>query len=267
MKLTNKFIIVVPVYNAKDLIKTCLSSILNQNFDDLGVIIRDDMSTDGTDVEIRTFLGLSDDNSFTEYNGKNVLFIRNEEKFYPVGNTYDSVMNYVDNDDAIIGVVDGDDSLISPEAVNKIFEIYQEEGKWLVWSQHMNSNGSRGQSNSLPPDDVIYSTRQYWSVSHFRTSRLFLYKYLDKNDILDPFVENSYFTYAGDAAFLFPFMEMCGNDKSYFLDEVLYLYNNELPTNEHNKDVNNAIKYGSYIRHSGTRYNKLTEDNLIHQQR
>jgi hypothetical protein len=42
---------------------------------------------------------------------------------------------------------------------------------------------------------------------------------------------------------LYPFIEMCGNEKSYFLDENLYLYNNELPTNEHNKSADNAIKY------------------------
>jgi glycosyltransferase involved in cell wall biosynthesis len=45
MKLDNKFIIIVPVYNAKDLIVECLSSIISQDFDDL-VIIRDDISTD-----------------------------------------------------------------------------------------------------------------------------------------------------------------------------------------------------------------------------
>jgi hypothetical protein len=35
MKLDNKFIIIVPVYNAKDLIVECLSSIISQDFDDL----------------------------------------------------------------------------------------------------------------------------------------------------------------------------------------------------------------------------------------
>jgi glycosyltransferase involved in cell wall biosynthesis len=55
MKLDNKFIIIVPVYNAKDLIVECLSSIISQDFDDLGVIIRDDISTDGTNTIINDF--------------------------------------------------------------------------------------------------------------------------------------------------------------------------------------------------------------------
>jgi hypothetical protein len=50
---------------------------------------------------------------------------------------------------------------------------------------------------------------------------------------------------------------MCGNEKSYFLNEVLYVYNNELPTNEHNKSIDNAMIYGNYIKNNGNRYSKL----------
>jgi hypothetical protein len=42
--------------------------------------------------------------------------------------------------------------------------------------QHRNTNGNIGQSRSLPSDDVIYNNRNYWSVTHFRTSKAFLYK-------------------------------------------------------------------------------------------
>jgi glycosyltransferase involved in cell wall biosynthesis len=44
MKLNNKFVIVIPLYNAKDLIEECLASILTQDYGDLGVIIRDDIN-------------------------------------------------------------------------------------------------------------------------------------------------------------------------------------------------------------------------------
>lgn len=258
MKLTNKFIIIVPVFNAGSLIEECLMSILTQNFDDLGVIIRDDMSTDDTTEIIKNLLGCSDDNiNKTKYENKDVLFIKNTTKLYPVGNTYESVINFVDNKEAIIGVVDGDDKLTTANAVKKIFEIYNEKNKWLVWSQHYKAIGGVGESKPLPSDNEIYSHRQYWSVTHFRTSKAFLFHELNPNDLKDPFVPNSYFTYAGDAAFLFPFCEMCGNEKAYFLNESLYFYNNNLPTNEHNKGLENAIKYGQYIRNNGTKYLKL----------
>jgi glycosyltransferase involved in cell wall biosynthesis len=257
MKLKNKFIIIVPVYNAKNLISDCLESIFNQDFEDLGVIIRDDVSTDGTDEIIKNLLSIELNESQTRYNGKDVIFIRNKSKLYPVGNTYESVIDYVEDENSIIGVVDGDDRLYVSDAVSKINKIYETQDKWFVWSQHINSDGSAGQSKKLPPDDFISSSRNYWSTSHFRTSKTFLFKKLNKTDILDPFVPNSYYTFSGDAAFLFPFCEMCLNEKSYFLDEILYYYNNNLPTNEHNKNIQNAIKYGNYIRSYGKKYKKL----------
>jgi|688.fasta_scaffold205008_3 glycosyltransferase involved in cell wall biosynthesis len=259
MRLNNKFIIIVPLFNVKNQIIECLDSIFNQQFEDLGVIIRDDMSSDGSDEVIKNYLNINENLSKTKYNEKDVIFIRNTEKLYPVGNTYESVLDFVDNDKSIIGVVDGDDKLLKTDAVSKIYQIYQSTNVWMVWSQHQNSNGTIGISKPLPSNQEIYSNRNYWSVTHFRTSLAFLYKKLDKNDIMDPFIPNSYFTYSGDAAFLFPFCEMCGNEKSFFLNEVLYYYNNNLPTNEHNKNINEALKYGHYIRNYQNRYFRLHE--------
>jgi hypothetical protein len=55
--------------------------------------------------------------------------------------------------------------------------------KWLVWSQHKNTNGSVGQSNHS--DDMIYSGRNYWSVTPEHLNR-FCFKLLDKKDLMDP---------------------------------------------------------------------------------
>ena len=258
MKLTNKFIVVIPLYNAKNLIEQCLMSIVTQDFKDVGIIIRDDISTDGTDLVVKKILGNDSDEFQTQLMGKDIIYIRNKEKFYPVGNTYDSVINYVDNDDSIIAVVDGDDMLSKRSSISTINKVYEDnDGAWLVWSQHRSSDGSPGQSKPLPSDEVLYSSRNYWSVTHFRTCKKSLYHKLDIKDLMDPFTDEKFSSFAGDAAFLFPIIEMCGNEHSYFLDEVLYHYNNDLPTNEHNKDVSNAVKYGSYFKHKGIKYKKL----------
>jgi hypothetical protein len=73
-----------------------------------------------------------------EFNGKDIIYIRNTTKFYPIGNTYDSVINYTSDDNSIIAVVDGDDRLSNSKAVNRISYVYDTENKWLVWSQHRN---------------------------------------------------------------------------------------------------------------------------------
>jgi glycosyltransferase involved in cell wall biosynthesis len=257
MKLYNKFIIIVPVYNAKNLIVDCLSSIFTQSFEDLGVIIRDDCSTDGTDIEIKKFLGVDGDEVISKFNNKDFIFIKNQKKLYPVGNTYESVINFVDNQESIIGVVDGDDKLYVRTAVSKINKVYENENKWMVWSQHQNSSGGIGSSKPLPENDIIYSSRNYWSVTHFRTSKCFLFHKLNKEDLMDPFDKDTYFKFCGDASFLYPFCEMCGNEKSFFLNEILYYYNNTLPTNEHNKNFNMAVKYGLHVKSNGKKYTKL----------
>jgi glycosyltransferase involved in cell wall biosynthesis len=256
-KLSNKFIIVIPLYNVKNLIIECLDSIFNQSYSDLGVIIRDDVSNDETTEIIKNYFSIDSDILNFKFKNKDVIFIKNKNKLYPVGNIYDSVINYVNNLDSIIGVVDGDDYLIDSDAVSKIEKIYKEKDLWMVWAQHKKNDGQPGESKKLPNDNIIYQSRQYWSVSHFRTSLSFLFHKLNSNDLLDPFVPNSYFTYCGDAAYLFPFCEMCGNEKSYFLDEILYHYNNTLPSNEHNKNLSNAIKYGNYIRSHQKKYKKI----------
>ena len=257
-KLKNKVVIIVPLFNVKNLIIKCLDSIFNQTYNDIGIIIRDDISNDGTTEIIKEYLNISSTNVKINFKGKDVIFIKNEKKLYPVGNIYESVIDYVENNDTIVGVVDGDDYLTSDFAIEKIANAYEDKKFWMVWAQHRKSTGQQGESKLLPPNEVIYSNRNYWSVSHFRTSLAFLYHKLDRNDLLDPFVENSYYTFAGDAALLFPFCEMCGQEKSLFLNEVLYHYNNDLPSNEHNKNISNAIKYGQYIRTNQKRYKKIT---------
>ena len=260
MKLKNKIVIVVPVYNVENLITQCLVSILNQTFNDLGIIIRDDLSTDKTKEIIRNFFGITgvDSTHFLKFKNKDIIYIENQKKLYPCGNTYESVLNYIENKDTIVGVVDGDDKLSDNFCLEKINSIYEEKKVWMVWTQNKPSSGQPGFSKKLPPDEIIYSSRNYWSVSHFRTQKTLLFHNLIKEDLIDPFDKNSYYKFCGDAAFLFPFIEMCGNQKSFFLDEIFYNYNDNLPLNEHNKDVQSAITYGNFIRQKGNRYKKLS---------
>jgi hypothetical protein len=48
---------------------------------------------------------------------------------------------------------------------------------------------------------------------------------------MDPFVDGSYYTYAGDAAFLFPFIEMCGNENHILMRFFMYIIMSYLQMN------------------------------------
>lgn len=253
LKLLNSFIVIIPVYNSELYIEKSLFSVLNQHFYDLGIIIRDDVSTDTTPAIIEKLTGLDGVNKRRgKIHGKDILYIKNSIKYFGGGNTYDSVIRYVGNKSAIVGVVDGDDWLIDECAVEKINSVYLEQNVWQVWSQHQSKalepEGISGYSSKLPDDDVIYSSRNYWSVSHFRTCFAWLYDAINRADLTDPFDGSIFCRFAGDAANIYPITELCGNSKSFFYEQVLYYYNDELSTNEIRISAENVKKYSDYIR-------------------
>lgn len=260
-KLYNRFVIIIPVCNAEELIGEAILSVINQNFPDCGVIIRDDLSTDNTPQIIEKLTAIDGRKRIqTRINGKDILYIRNTKKLYGPGNTYDSVVNFVGNPEAIVGVVDGDDKLLNDFALAKIYDVYLTRKVFLVWSRHQAKSllGKKpaGFSRPLPPDSTIYATRDYWAVSHFRTCKAWLFNKIDPNDLLDPFSKSSYFIFAADGTVIYPITEMCGNRHAYFLDEVLYQYNDQLPSNEHNKSLNEVKRYTEVVR-SKKRYAPL----------
>ena len=261
-QLNNRFIVIIPVYNAEELIHSAIDSVLSQDFMDLGIIIRDDCSTDYTASKIAETLSIDLSGGKTRINGKDVLFIRNKEKLYPAGNTYDSVIKWVSNSASVIGVVDGDDELICPVAVSEIYNVYEQKRKWLVWSQHQPKSTiltcDGGYSSSLPPDEIIYSTRNYWAVSHFRTCKAWLFNKIDRRDLNDPFIEIPFIKLASDGALLYPIIEMCGNNRSFFLDKVHYLYNDTLPTNESALYSTLLPSYVDHIRNHQKKYRPLS---------
>lgn len=261
MRLSNKFIIVIAVYNGASCIINAIESVIMQKFDDLGIIIRDDASNDGTPIIIKNFLGMPDSTNHIKFQGKDVLIIKNETKLYGGGNTYDSAINNVCNRESIIGVLDGDDCLLDDCAVQKINRIYEERNMWQVWSQHYPKSKIHllkdGYSNPLPDDLFLYSSRDYWSVSHFRTCKAWLFNHIERADLIDPFDNYPFYRYAGDAAFLYPLIELCGNERCFFLNEPLYLYSDDLMTNDHNKSKENMEKYTLHLKNVAKRYQKL----------
>jgi glycosyltransferase involved in cell wall biosynthesis len=236
--LRNKFIIVIPCYNAADTIENAVLSVLDQDFRDLGIVIRNDMSTDQTGEVVRKIFEIQDAGDFyIKSKNRDVIYIENTKKLYGGGNTYESVLHFVENPNAIVGVVDGDDFLLALDAVSTIYDAYQQNPeKWLIWSQHVSRVQSQGRlagySLPLPPDQVIYRTRRYWGVSHFRTCLAGLFHHIDPADLSDPYDQNAYPKVCGDAALLYPMIEMCGNRHSLYINKLLYYYNDGLPTND-----------------------------------
>ena len=54
--INNRFVFVVPCYNARDTIVQMMLSVLSQTHSNWKIIFRDDMSTDGTPDIIKSFV-------------------------------------------------------------------------------------------------------------------------------------------------------------------------------------------------------------------
>lgn len=223
-------IIVTTLYNAENYIEQCIGSIMGQSFKDFKCYITDDLSTDNS-VNIVKRLIANDDR---------FILIKNSEKLYQPGN-YDQVIrnnpNISDND--VIIEIDGDDWLPNSKVLEKINQVYQDNNIWITNGSFKYSNGTNGFSSKQKIDDNLRTSRM--TCSHIRTWRAFLWRNIKEEDLKD---ENGfYWKVTGDLAFMFPMLEMSGDEHYKFIEDILYVYNEQNPMNDHkvNMSIVNVI--------------------------
>ena len=99
--MSNKFIVVVPLYNASKFIGKCLKSLMLQTYKNFECIVIDDNSTDNS-YEIASKI-TSGDNRFK--------VVKNKVNVGPLANAYNGALNLSSSPKSsdIVVVLDGDD--------------------------------------------------------------------------------------------------------------------------------------------------------------
>ena len=70
-----------------------------------------------------------------------------------------------------------------------------------------------------------------FTASHMRTWRVFLWRKIKQEDLKD---ENGiYWKVTGDLSFMYPMLEMSGENHYKFMNEINYIYNEQNPLNDH----------------------------------
>ena len=216
----NKFIIVVPVYNSEDYIKKSLESILSQTYNNYELVVIDDCSTD------KTYEIICELNNKHEFN-----VCRNEVRVgSPLSNFIKGVELYSKDEEDIIITVDGDDWLSGDDVLSFLNEVYQNDEIFMTYGQY--EPLSKTYSNYCKP---IPNTRTYrksgrWLASHLRTVKRKLFDKIDRDDLKEK--NGEYYKCAGDAAYMYPIIEMAGPKHIKFIERVLYVYNDINPGNE-----------------------------------
>ncbi|NBU82167.1 MAG: glycosyltransferase family 2 protein [Flavobacteriaceae bacterium] len=217
-------IIVTTLYNAENYIERCLFSIKTQTFKNFKCYITDDLSTDNSVNLVKNFI--KNDDRF--------ILIQNTEKMYQPGN-YDQVIrnnpNIDDND--VIVEIDGDDWLPDSETLQRIDKVYSNQNVWIANGSFKYSNGSSGFSSKQEITDDLRKIR--FTATHIRTWRAFLWRNIKIDDLKDD--DGIYWKVTGDLSFMYPMLEMSGNEHYKFMSDINYVYNEENPINDHKVDL------------------------------
>jgi hypothetical protein len=82
-----------------------------------------------------------------------------------------------------------------------------------------------------PPKNFIDIRKQTFTLSHMRTWKSWLWKKIKEEDLKDD--SGNYWSVAGDLSFMFPMLEMSGENHFKFIPNTLYIYNESNPINDH----------------------------------
>lgn len=216
----NRFVVVVPVYNAEQYIAKCIISVLSQDYDNYTLIIVNDYSTDKTHGIICKLL--------EKYNFSYVLNGRR------VGSALANFIKGKDlvsgSDQDILAILDGDDSLAHDSVLSRLNKVYQDANVWLTYGQFEPLSGDYHNFCKPIPNTRTYRKDGVWLASHLKSFRRWLFDKIKDEDLRDS--DGEYYKIVGDAAYFYPMIEMAGKKHIQFIPEVLYMYNDLNPMND-----------------------------------
>mgnify|MGYP006935490438 CR=1 FL=1 len=227
-------VILTTLYNAENYIGKCIKSIKKQTNKDYKCFILNDLSTDISSEIVKELI--KDDDRF--------MLINNTKKLYQPGN-YNQIINgdYGLNDDDIVVELDGDDWFPDDEVLTRVLDAYSDGKTWITNGSFVYSNGQSGFSSKQQIKNIRLGT---FTASHLRTWKVFLWRKINEEDLKDE--NNEYWSVAGDLSFMFPMLEMSGEEHYKFLPEINYVYNETNPLNDHKINMANVTYVCNKIR-------------------
>ncbi len=251
--------VVTPVWECEQWIKRSLESIQNQTYRHFRCVVVDDNSSDRSYEIARETVG--DDERF--------IVIKNSERRFVLANTLMATQKAADSPEDVIVIVDGDDWLKHDRVFEKIAQIYTDPDVWLTYGNSELLNRPRRArllgrqvKGTEPYPQPVLDTNLFryhtFLASHLRTYRKFLWDKVRDEDLRD--TDGEYFWAAGDAAAGFPMLEMATAKHIRYIDEVLYVYNNNHANSDNRPELRNRKLKVKLEIASRPRYSPLDPD-------
>ncbi len=231
-------VVLTTSYNNKNWVKKNITSILRQNYSNYRLIYIDDASQDGTADALENFM----ENIPKKIE---VQIIRNKNRAGALANIYHAIHDLCADNEIVISL-DGDDWFYDNQVLQRINLAYNSAEVWLTHGTMIEfPSYHTGWSIPIPALIVKSNTfRSYRCPSHLRTFYAWLFKKIQKEDLL---YEGVFFPMTWDQAMMFPMIEMAG-ERHAFIPSKTYVYNMSNPINDNKVDPQFQRDLEAYIR-------------------
>ena len=212
-----RFVFTIPVYNSELWIERCLESVKKQTYSNWIALVVGDPSTDKTNAIIERCVAGND----------KFVFIKKPIRKYMMSNRISSIQEANINDEDVLIFLDGEDGLRDRKVLVCLSKAYSNSKVWLTWGSHIvipsGEIGLSASSVSFPLSEARIRKGD-WYFSHLKSAKYFLWKNIKDVDFRDK-ITGVYYQTAGDLAYMFPMLEMAGEQHCKFIDRILYIYN------------------------------------------
>jgi len=221
------FYIVTPSYNNEQWCIKNLEAVVQQEYPHWKMVIVNDCSTDRTSELLHAYL---EEHQLQE----RVLLVDNKQRCGACRNIYDAIHGSSDEaahsipeipDDAVVVIYDGDDWFAHNKVLSRLAQEYQQSDVWLTYGNFKSWPETITSCCSAIPDSVMRQRkfRNYrWVTSHVRTFYAWLFKKIQKHDLL---YKGAFLPVSCDIGIMLPMLEMASNGHIRYIREVLYVYN------------------------------------------
>jgi len=220
--------ILTTFYNSELYFPKTVISLRNQTIKDWKCYVTDDMSS----RRARTFL-----ESTVGWDDKFEI-IYNDKKMWQSGNYWQVLQKEEIDDNDICITLDGDDWFPDNKVLERVLKYYEDNNTWMTFGQFLyyDKGGKTRMGFSRKPNLFSEARRLPWTSTHLRTFKAFLYRKVDKKDLIDPST-GCFWQMAGDVVTFSPMLEMAGEDRVKYYNDINYVYNVETDMNEFKTDL------------------------------
>lgn len=224
--MSRKIVLIIPSYNNRHWYAQNLASVFAQDHNEnFRAIYIDDGSSDGTGELVQEYIAERKSGV-----GASITLIHNTVRTGALQNLYNTIRGCAD--DEVVILLDGDDWLAHNGVLRSINAVYSDTDCWMTYGQYRSwPDNAIGLSKEIPPEVIKANAfREHeWCSSHLRSFYAWLFKLINKNDLLAP--DGTFYQMAWDQAIMFPLLEMSGR-RATFINEVHYIYNSANPIND-----------------------------------